>query len=134
MAKFKLLSKTHWVLQVNLLFVFVFLNVWDFVTSREVFNAMVLGLIMFGIPMILWAIGTFKAAMLNTLFSLLEFGTLMIFLLESFELGGAVTGAEKSLFWVPYLLLAGFNSFWGLRIYSRNRVRKGEQTVDLSKV
>lgn len=122
-AKFKLLSKSNWLLHVNLLFVLVFLNIWDFVTSREIFNAMVLGIFLFAIPALLWFIGTFRAAMLNTLISISEFVVLLVFVLESFELGGAMIGASKSLFWFPYLLLAAFNAFWGLRIYSKNRLK-----------
>lgn len=122
-AKFKLLSKSNWLLHVNLLFVLVFLNIWDFVTSRQIFNAMTLGIFLFGIPALLWFVGSFRAAMLNTLISIFEFTILLVFVLESFELGGAMTGASKSLFWFPYLLLAAFNAFWGLRIYSKNRLK-----------
>lgn len=123
MSKFKLLSKTNWLLHVNLLFVLVFLNVWDFVTSREIFNAMALGIFLFAIPALLWFIGTFRAVMLNTLISIFEFTVLLVFVLESFELGGATTGASKSVFWFPYVLLAAFNAIWGLRIYAKNRVK-----------
>ena len=120
MSKLKLLSKTRWILHVNLLFVLVFLNIWDFVTSKEIFNAMALGIFLFGIPALLWFICSFRAAMLNTLISIFEFTILLVFVLESFELGGAMTGASKSLFWLPYLLLAAFNAFWGLRIYAKS--------------
>lgn len=123
MAKFKLLSKSHWIFQVNLLFVLVFLNIWDYITSREIINAMILGILLFGLPMILWFFGTFKTVMLGTLISILEFVVLVIFILQSFELGGLETGASKSLFWMPYLLLAAFNTFWGLRIYSKNQAK-----------
>ena len=107
----------------NLIFVLVFLNIWDYVTSREIINAMILGIFLFGIPMILWFFGTFKTVMLGTLISILEFVVLVIFILQSFELGGFETGATKSLFWLPYLLLAAFNAFWGLRIYSKNQAK-----------
>lgn len=128
MAKFKLLSKTHWILQVNLLFVLVFLNIWDYVTSKELFNAMVLGIFIFGIPMILWFWGSFRAVMLNTLVSILESVILVVFILQSFELAGFSTGVSKSFFWFPYLLLAIFNALWGLRIYSKNK-EKIEATI-----
>jgi len=127
-AKFKLLSKTHWILQVNLLFVLVFLNIWDYVTSKELFNAMVLGIFIFGIPMILWFWGSFRAVMLNTLVSILESVILVVFILQSFELAGFSTGVSKSFFWFPYLLLAIFNALWGLRIYSKNK-EKIEATI-----
>lgn len=123
MAKIKLLGRTNWMFKANVIFVFVFLNIWDFVTSREIFNAMVLGLFMFTIPAILWLSRDFKIVMLNTLISIMEFVTLLVFVMQSFEIGGAMNGASKSLFWMPYLLLAGFNAFWGLRIYSKNKKR-----------
>lgn len=128
MAKFKLLSKTHWILQINLLFVLVFLNIWDYVTSKELFNAMVLGIFIFGVPMILWFWGSFRAVMLNTLVSILESVILVVFIMQSFELAGFSTGVSKSLFWFPYLLLAIFNAVWGLRIYSKNK-EKIEATI-----
>lgn len=128
MAKFKLLSKTHWILQINLLFVLVFLNIWDYVTSKELFNAMVLGFFVFGVPMILWFWGSFRAVMLNTLVSILESVILVVFIMQSFELAGFSTGVSKSLFWFPYLLLAIFNAVWGLRIYSKNK-EKIEATI-----
>ena len=108
-------------MQVNLLFVLVFLNIWDYVISKELFNAMILGIIIFGIPMILWFWGSFRAVMLDTLVSILESVILVVFVMQSFELAGFSTGVSKSLFWFPYLLLAIFNALWGLRIYSRNK-------------
>lgn len=118
---FKLFRKTNWLFKTNVIFVFIFLNIWDFVTSREIFNAMVLGLFMFTIPAILWLSRDFKIVMLNTLISILGFVTLLVFVMQGFEIGGAVNGASKSLFWLPYLLLAGFNAYWGLKIYSKNK-------------
>ena len=115
-------------MQVNLLFVLVFLNIWDYVTSKELFNAMVLGIFIFGIPMILWFWGSFRAVMLNTLVSILESVILVVFILQSFELAGFSTGVSKSFFWFPYLLLAIFNALWGLRIYSKNK-EKIEATI-----
>lgn len=123
MKKFNFLKKAHWVLKLNLIFVFIFLNIWDYATSREILNAMILGLAMFSIPMFLWYTGNFKAIMLNTLFSILEFMILLIFIVQSFELGGALTGASKSLFWFPYLTLAGLNALMGLRIYAKRKVK-----------
>jgi hypothetical protein len=121
MAKFRLLNKTHWILQVNLVFVLVFLNIWDYVISRELFNAMILGIFIFGIPMVLWFWGSFRAVMLCTLVSILESVILVVFIMQAFELAGFSTGVSKSLFWFPYLLLAIFNALWGLRIYSKNK-------------
>ena len=109
--------------KINLLFVFVFLNLWDFLISREFFNGMVLGILMFGPPTFLWIVGTTRAAALVTLISIFEFAVLGVFVLEGFELGGAAT-TVKSVFWLPYLLMAVVNGFWGLKIYSEHREGK----------
>jgi len=109
--------------KINLLFVVVFLNLWDFLISREFFNGMVLGILMFGPPTFLWIIGTARAAALVTLISIFEFAVLAVFVLEGFELGGAAT-TLKSVFWLPYLLMAVVNGFWGLKIYSEYREKK----------
>ena len=42
----------------NLIFIFVFLNIWDFVISRGFLNGMILGILMFGPTAFLWFIGT----------------------------------------------------------------------------
>jgi hypothetical protein len=109
--------------KINSLFVIVFLNLWDFLISREFFNGMVLGILMFGPPTFLWIIGTARAAALTTLISIFEFALLAVFVLEGFELGGAAT-TLKSVFWLPYLLMAAVNGFWGLKIYSEYREKK----------
>jgi len=57
------------------------------------------------------------------LISIFEFAMILIFVLEGFELGGAAT-TLKSIFWIPYLLMAGVNGFWGLKIYSEHREKK----------
>ncbi len=114
----KNLPKT--LLKLNLLFIFIFLNIWDFLVSREFFNAMALGIVMFGPATLLWLVATVRAAALVTLISIFEFMMLAVFVVEGFELGGAAT-TLKSLFWIPYLLMAGVNSFWGLKIYSESR-------------
>ena len=106
--------------KINLLFIFVFLNLWDFAISREFFNGMVLGFVMFGPAAFLWLVGTMRATVLVTLISIFEFAMISIFVLEGFELGGTAT-TLKSVFWIPYLLMAGVNGFWGLKIYSENR-------------
>ena len=106
--------------KINLLFIFVFLNLWDFAISREFFNGMVLGLVMFGPTAFLWLVGTMRATVLVTLISIFEFAMILIFVLEGFELGGTAT-TLKSVFWIPYLLMAGVNGFLGLKIYSESR-------------
>ena len=109
--------------KINLLFIFIFLNFWDFVTTRELINAMVIGLAMFGPVAFLWQVGTVRAAALVTLISLFEFMMLLVFVLEGFQLsGGAAT--FKSLFWLPFLLMAGANGFVGLKIYTESREKK----------
>ncbi len=103
--------------QINLLFIFVFLNLWDFVVNRLVFNAMVLGLIMFAPSAFLWFIGTLRSLALIVLISIFEFMVMLVFIAEGFELGG-ISSTLKSIFWLPYLVMAAVNGFWALKIYS----------------
>ncbi|OGD95103.1 hypothetical protein A3F02_03395 [Candidatus Curtissbacteria bacterium RIFCSPHIGHO2_12_FULL_38_9b] len=110
--------------KIHLLFIFIFLNIWDYAVNRTFFNGMVLGLIMFGPSSFLWFIGTVRAAALITLVSIFEFTMMMVFSLEGFGLSGASVTTLKSLFWLPYLLMAGINSFLGLKIYSEYREKK----------
>lgn len=112
--------------KINLIFIFVFLNIWDFLVSREFFNGMVLGLLMFGPAAFLWFVATVRAAAMVTLISLFEFVVMLVFVLEGFELSGT-EATLKSLFWLPYLLMAGVNGFWGLKIYSQWREKKNER-------
>ncbi|MEK9147153.1 MAG: hypothetical protein AAB639_03065 [Patescibacteria group bacterium] len=109
--------------KVNLLFIFIFLNIWDFVVSREILNAMVLGIIMFSPAAFLWYIGTLRAIVLLTMISIFEFTVILVFILQGFELGGLDT-TIKSIFWLPYLAMAGVNGFLGLKIYSEVKERK----------
>lgn len=110
-------------LKINLIFIFIFLNIWDFAVSREFINAMLIGAIMFGPAAFLWVVGTLRAISLMTLLSIFEFVVMLVFIAEGFELGGAAT-TLKSIFWLPYLLMAAVNAFWGLRIYSEYREKK----------
>jgi len=112
--------------KINLLFIIIFLNIWDWAISREFFNGMVLGFVMFGPAIFLWLVGTVRAAALVTLISIFEFALMTVFVLEGFELGGAATSL-KSIFWLPYLLMAGVNGFWGLKIYSEYREKKNKK-------
>lgn len=109
--------------KINLIFIFIFLNLWDYVISREFLNGMVLGILMFGPAAFLWFIGTVRAVAVVTLISIFEFTVMAVFVAESFQLSGAETTA-KSIFWLPYLIMAGVNGFWGLKIYSAWRERK----------
>ena len=109
--------------KINLLFIFIFLNIWDFVVSREILNAMVLGIIMFSPAAFLWYIGTLRAIVLLTMISIFEFTVILVFILQGFELGGLDT-TIKSIFWLPYLAMAGVNGFLGLKIYSEVKERK----------
>lgn len=110
-------------IKVNLLFIFIFLNIWDFAVNRVFFNGMVLGLIMFLPAVFLWFIGTFRAIALIILISFFEFMVISIFIAEGFELGGT-SSTLKSLFWLPYLTMAAINCFVGLKIYSNYREKK----------
>ena len=73
--------------KINLLFIIIFLNIWDFAVSREFLNGMVLGIVMFGPAVFLWLVGTLRATVLLTLISIFEFAMILIFVLEGFELG-----------------------------------------------
>lgn len=110
-------------IKINLLFILIFLNIWDFAVSREVINAMLIGTVMFGPATFLWVVGTLRAISMLTLISIFEFVVMLVFIAEGFELGGAAT-TLKSIFWLPYLLMAAVNAFWGLRIYSEHREKK----------
>ena len=114
--------------KINLLFIFVFLNIWDFVANHEFFNGMILGIFLFGPAVFLWFVGKIRLVALVTLISILEFVMMAIFIAEGFELGGSATYL-KSIFWAPYLAMAGLNGYWGLKVYSDYReknVRKSE--------
>lgn len=105
------------IVKFNLLFVLVFLNIWDFMISREFLNASVLGIIMFAPATILWVIDSFKAAMLGTLYSLFLAAVLAVFFIEGYE--SEVGWFFKISFWLPYLAAAVVNAVWGLRIYGK---------------
>src|SRR3989338_9127010 len=109
--------------KVNLLFIFVFLNIWDFAVNRSFFNGMILGVFIFGPATFLWFVNTVRATAFITLISVLEFVTIAIFLAEGFELGG-ISVTPKTIFWLPYLVAAGVNGFWGLKIYSNYREKQ----------
>lgn len=111
--------------RVNLLFILVFLNFWDFVINRTFFNGMAIGIIMFGPSLFLWYLGKLRAVVLLTLISIFEFMVMLVFVLEGFELGGSAT-TLKSIFWVPYLVMAGVNGFVGLKIYSERKEKNNK--------
>lgn len=113
-------------LKLNLAFVFIFLNIWDFAVNRDFFNGMILGILMFLPAIFLWFIGTVRAAALITLISTLEFLVLAVFLFQGLELSG-LRGFFESSFWLPYLIVAGINGFSGLKIYSEYREQKEKQ-------
>ncbi len=103
---------------INVFFVFVFLNIWDFVLNRSFFNGMALGLVLFMPIAFLWYLDRFRATVLLTLISIFEFAAMFIFVWEGFELGGSAYSA-KSLFWIPFLLASGANGFLGLNVYAK---------------
>lgn len=107
----------------NLVFIFVFLNVWDFVVNRGFFNAMVFGVLLFSPAVFLWFIGNFRAVVLVTLISIFEFTMMFVFILEGLELSGLkLTG--KTIFWAPYLAISGTNLVWGLRKYALEKKKR----------
>lgn len=109
--------------KVNLIFIVIFLNIWDFLISKELFNAMIIGTVMFAPAAILWHIGKFRMVVLVTLISIIQFVVMAVLVFEGVELsGGRVTA--KSIFWLPYLAMAGVNGFWGLKIYSEKKEKK----------
>lgn len=109
-------------LKLNLIFIFVFLNIWDFVVSRSFLSAMLIGIMMFGPAVLLWFLGKFRGIALITIISILEFMVMGTFVLEGFQLSGA-SYSLKSLYWLPFLVMAGINAFWGLKIYSDSKER-----------
>ncbi len=109
--------------KVNLLFIFIFLNIWDFAINRDFFNGMILGVLMFAPIVFLWIIGTVRAAALITILSILEFVVMAIFLAQAFALSG-LSSTQKSIFGLPYVVAAGVNCYWGLKIYNQYRDRK----------
>lgn len=109
-------------LKVNLFFVFIFLNIWDLVISRELLNAMILGIVMFLPAIFLWFVGTLRAVVLLTLISIFEFTIMFIFIMQGLALGGFDT-TIKSIFWIPYMGMAAANGFGGLKIYSERKPR-----------
>ena len=109
--------------QLNLLFIFVFLVIWDFANNKQFLNAMTFGAVIFGPMAFLWFVGTFRAVALIVLISIFQFMVLLVFIAERFELSG-LDSTLKSVFWLPYLLMAGINGFWGLKIYSEIKDKK----------
>ncbi len=110
-------------LKINLIFIFIFLNIWDFVVSHSFLSAMIIGIFMFGPAVFLWFLGKFRSIALITLISILEFMVMGTFVLEGFQLSGT-SYSLKSLYWIPYLVMAGINSFWGLKVYSELKEKK----------
>ncbi len=109
------------IVRFNLVFVFIFLNIWDVIISRQLFNAMVLGIVMMAPTTILWTVKSFKASMLATLYSIFLSSVLTVFFVEGYEAG---TGwFIKISFWLPYLAVSMINAFWGLRIYSKYKAK-----------
>lgn len=126
MSKLQFFSKQK-ILRTNLLFIFIFLNIWEFILAREIFNGMILGIVIFGPVAFLWFMKTLRAAMLATAVSIFEAVILAVFVIEGFEFGGAAA-TLKSLFWVPYLAMAAVNMMVGLMIYGDFKAKKVKKT------
>lgn len=105
-------------LNFNLVFIFLFLNVWDYALNRTFLNGMFLGLFMFAPAVVLWFLNRFKGVVLLTIISIFEFMGMLVFVWEGFELSG-IGYSSKSIYWIPFMLVAGLNAFWGLAIYSK---------------
>ena len=109
--------------QINLIFIFVFLVIWDYANNGQFLNAMSIGVVMFGPMTVLWFLGSLRAIALLVLVSIFQFVVMLVFIAEGFELAG-LDSTIKSIFWIPYLVMAGVNGFWGLKIYSGIREKK----------
>lgn len=120
-------KKKESILRFNLIFIFIFLNIWDYAISRQLFNAMILGIVMFAPLTFLWSIKSFKISMLATLYAIFLSSTLAVFFVEGYEAG---TGwILKISFWLPYLVVAIVNAFWGLQIYSKHKAKLAKGTI-----
>jgi len=114
--------------QINLLFIFIFLVIWDYANNKQFLNAMSIGAVLFGPMAFLWFMGTFRAIALLVLVSIFQFMVLTIFIAEGFELAG-LDSTLKSIFWIPYFVMAGVNGFWGLKMYSEIKEKKISKEV-----
>ena len=108
----------------NLVFIFLFLNLWDLVINKILFNGMVMGVFMFGPTAFLWLFGSIRSAAVVTLISIAEFMVMLVFVGEGVELGGTVL-SFKSVFFVPFFIWAGVNGYWGLKRYYDFKEKKG---------
>ncbi len=140
--KLNLLSRRK-ILKTNLVFILVFLVIWELLLSGELFNGMIFGLMLFGPVAFLWYLDKIRASMIATLVSVFEVTILAVFLVESIQFGGAAA-TVKSIYWIPYFAMAVINTIVGLRIYkqsfSANRQRilqikrpVGDQTAEHKK-
>lgn len=109
--------------RLNLLFVIVILNLWDLALNGKISDAAVLGILMFGPVMFLWHFKTIKTVAILILISLCEFVVMLIFIFQGLVLVG-FESALRALFWLPYLIAAGANCFWGLKIYTKLKAAK----------
>ncbi len=102
----------------NLLFVFIFLNVWDLLISHKIFNAMAMGMFIFAPSLILWIFGKTWSVALVTLVSLIQFIILGVLILQGMQISGTDI-TLKTVFFAPFLLMAGVNMILGLSIYTK---------------
>lgn len=116
----------------NVVFILVFLNLWDFLLSREILNAMMIGVFMFAPIAVLWFIGRLRSEVLITLISIFELVVMLVFVLQGFSLS-ELDLSSKTIFWIPFLVVAGFNSIWGLKFYSEYRESLSRNSLILDK-
>lgn len=116
MMKFLKFKKPKDIFVVNLLFVFVFLNVWDLVISHKIFNSMAIGVFLFSVPAFLWLVSKIWSVALLTLISFVQFVIIAVLLLQGIEVSGfGIT--SKTVFFTPFLLMNALNMIWGLKFY-----------------
>ena len=104
----------------NLLFIFVFLNLWDLAISHRIFNAMAIGVFIFSGPAVLWLIGKLWAIAIVTLVSFMEVLIIAVMLLQGIQISGADI-TLKTIFFAPFLVMACINMVLGLRFYTKGR-------------
>lgn len=108
----------------NLVFILLFLNLWDLLINKILFNGMVMGVFMFGPTAFLWLFGSIRSAAVVTLISIAEFMVMLVFVGEGVELGGTALNF-KSVFFAPFFVWAGVNGYWGLKRYYDFKEKKG---------
>lgn len=123
MMKFLKFKKPKDIFVVNLLFVLIFLNVWDLVISHKIFNSMAIGIFLFSAPALLWLVSKIWSIALLTLISFVQLVMISVLLLQGIEVSGlGIT--SKTIFFTPFLAMNGLNMVWGLKFYTNFKTGK----------